>query len=296
MKKNPEYNVTIETTLLPFLLICLKGKSRNYIKGILKRGQVMVDGVMCKDYARSLHPEQRVEVLPKVPITNGKLGIPIIFEDDDIIVIDKPAGMLSIGTDSERDNTAYHMVSSYIKSGTSKSGRIFIVHRLDRETSGVLLFAKNERTKYTLQDNWNTAAIKRGYVAVVEGKVLTPEGTVKSWLKQTKTLMVYSSGKKDDGKLAITNYRTLQVGDEHSILDISLDTGRKNQIRVHMKDLGHPVVGDKKYGALTDPFGRIGLHASTLTVKHPSTGEKMTFESSIPNAFTQALSLKNNTP
>jgi len=245
----------------------------------------MVDGKMCREYSYALRPGQRVEVLMHTSHSHHKISLPVIHEDNYIIVIDKPYGMLSISTDKEREKTAYHIVNEYIKS-CNKSGRIFIVHRLDRETSGVMLFAKSEQIKRVLQENWNDNVIRRGYTAVVEGKVQAHQRKIVSWLKQTKTFLVYSSNKKDDGKLAITNYQVLKTTNKYSLLDISLDTGRKNQIRVHMKDIGHPVTGDKKYGALTNPFGRVGLHASVLIVKHPSSGEEMRFEADMPGVFT----------
>ncbi|MCL2248312.1 MAG: RluA family pseudouridine synthase [Oscillospiraceae bacterium] len=290
MKNNLTFNVTEKSTLLPFLLTCMSNKSRNFVKGILARGQVLVDGENCKDYARPLLPGQQITVLQRASVASTKMDIPIIYEDDEVIVIDKPAGMLSISTDKEHTNTAYHIVSDYTKS-RAKSGRIFIVHRLDRETSGVMLLAKNERIKYALQERWDELALRRGYIAVVEGKVSPPEGEIKSWLKQTKTLFVYSGKEKGQGKLAVTKYCTLQSTDRYSLLDISLETGRKNQIRVHMKDLEHPIVGDKKYGALTNPVGRLCLHASVLAIKHPSTGEQLRFESTVPGTFMKVLSL-----
>jgi len=289
LKNNLSFNVTTKSTLLPFLLTCFNNKSRSHVKGLLARGQILVDGESCKDYARPLLPGQQITVLHRAPVLSAKLDIPIIYEDDDMIVVDKPAGMLSISTDKERTKTAYHIVNDYMKS-RSKSGRIFIVHRLDRETSGVMLLAKNERTKYALQERWDELTLRRGYTAVVEGKVSPSEGTITSWLKQTKTLLMYSSKEKGQGKLAITKYRTLQSTDRHSLLDISLETGRKNQIRVHMKDMEHPIVGDKKYGALTNPIGRICLHASVLAIKHPSTGEELRFESIMPSAFMKVMS------
>ena len=264
--------------------LCFRGKSRNYVKGILKRGQITVDGKPCTDYARKLSPGQQVRVTQEAPSAKIELGFPILYEDEDVIVIDKPAGMLTVATDDERENTAYRMVTDYIKS-KNKSGRVFIVHRLDRETSGVLLLAKSERVKYALQDNWDDAVLTRGYIAVVEGRPEPRDGTVKSWLRQTKTLLVYSSKNEGDGKLAITNYKTVKTADKYAMLDLSLETGRKNQIRVHMKDLGHPVAGDKKYGAATAPFGRLGLHAAALIVKHPTSGEVMQFEAKIPGVF-----------
>ena len=288
MKKNLEFTVNAESTLLNFLLECFCNKSRNYVKGILKRGQITIDGDTCTDYARVLRPGQRVEARLGMISVQPEMSLPVIYEDSDIIVIDKPAGMLSISTDKESENTAYHIVYDYIKA-RDKSGRIFIVHRLDRDTSGVMLFAKSESVKCTLQENWDENAIERGYIAVVEGEVKAPEQKIVSWLKQTKTLFVYSSDKQGDGKKAVTNYRTLQATDKYSLLDISLETGKKNQIRVHMSDIGHPVAGDKKYGAKTDPFSRLGLHAGTLVVKHPVTGEQLRLESAMPTIFKKVL-------
>jgi RluA family pseudouridine synthase len=212
--------------------------------------------------------------------------IPIIYEDNDIIVIDKSAGMLSVSTDKEAKNTAYRMINDYVKS-KFKFNKIWIVHRLDRDTSGIMLFAKNEKIKLKLQENWDKMAKLRSYIAVVEGRVNAPEQKITSWLKQTKTLLVYSSHKKGDGKIAVTNYKLLQASNKYSLLEITLETGRKNQIRVHMKDIGHPVAGDKKYGAVSDPLRRMALHANALTVKHPTTSEELKFESTVPNCFTK---------
>lgn len=210
--------------------------------------------------------------------------IPIIYEDSDIIVIEKPAGILSVSTDKEAKNTAYRMINDYVKS-KFKLNRIWIVHRLDRDTSGVMLFAKSEKVKLKLQENWDKTAINRSYIAVVEGRVNAPERKITSWLKQTKTLLVYSSRKKGDGKIAITNYKLLQANAKYSLLEITLETGRKNQIRVHMKDIGSPVAGDKKYGAASDPLRRMALHANKLIIKHPATGEEIKFESPVPKCF-----------
>ena len=283
MKKNPEFVVEVETTLLPFLLTCLAGKSRNYAKGVLKRGQITINGKVCTDFSRVLPKGTRIGLILAAP-SDFKMSLPVIYEDDDILVIDKPAGMLSVSTDKERDNTAYHIATDYIKS-RDKNARLFILHRLDRDTSGVLLFAKSEKIKLTLQENWEEDAVLRGYIAVVEGAVTPPEGTVTSWLKQTKTLMMYSSGRDGDGKLAITNYTVLQSNGSYSLLELSLETGRKNQIRVHMKDIGFPIAGDKKYGAKTDPMKRLGLHAHILTVRHPVTSEDVTFKAKLPKSF-----------
>jgi len=276
LKKNLEFCVAEECALLAFLLECFHNKSRNYVKGVLKRGQVTIDGKACTDYARALSPGQVVAVRMGQP-PSEKLPMPILYEDEELIVIDKPAGMLPIATDKERENTAYHIVTEYMKS-KPQPGRIFIVHRLDRETSGVMLFAKNEKLKRTLQENWDECAVHRGYTALVEGEVLQREGIITSWLKQTRTLLVYSNN-HGEGQFAKTEFKTVRSAQSCSLLDITIHTGRKNQIRVHMCDMGHPIVGDKKYGAKTDPLKRLGLHASLLIIRHPLTEKQLHFES-----------------
>lgn len=281
------FEVREETQLLAFLLERYRGKSRNYVKALLGRGQVTVGGKSVTQFNVKLKPGQQVEVLRDAP-NRIKPPFPIVYEDEQLIVINKPAGMLSIATDAEKERTAYHLLTEYVRAGNPDS-RIFIVHRLDRETSGILLFAKDEGMKLALQDNWSELVTRRGYLAVVEGRVDVPGGKIKSWLKQTKTLLVYSAAKDGEGQEAITNYKTIQAGEEYSLLDISLETGRKNQIRVHMKDIGHPVAGDRKYCAKTDPMKRLALHAHLLILRHPYTGESMHFEAKMPGVFSSIL-------
>jgi 23S rRNA pseudouridine1911/1915/1917 synthase len=210
----------------------------------------------------------------------------IIYEDKDIIVIDKPAGMLSVSTDARETNTAYRALNEYLR---AKRGRVWIVHRLDRDTSGVLLFAKNERAKSALQNNWEESVTLREYTAVVQGRVRESSGRIESWLRQTKAFVVYScsDNRYGDAKLAVTHWRALAVAKsgKYSLLAVSLETGRKNQIRVHLKDIGHPIVGDKKYEATANPLRRLGLHATTLAVKHPTSGREMRFEAKMPDSF-----------
>lgn len=208
----------------------------------------------------------------------------IIYEDKEIIVVNKPSKLLTISTDNEKERTLFHKVITYQKQ-KNKNNKIFIVHRLDRDTSGIVLFAKNEDLKRKFQDNWDSLVKVREYVAIVEGKPAKDKGTVRSWLKETKTLLVYSSDRMGDGKEAITHYRKVMGNKQFTMLDILIDTGRKNQIRVHMSDLGCPIVGDKKYNSKTNPIRRMGLHANKLVVLHPITGKEMTFECDIPNSF-----------
>jgi 23S rRNA pseudouridine1911/1915/1917 synthase len=213
-----------------------------------------------------------------------KNTLQILYEDNDLIVVNKPAGLLSISTEKENEKTAYHLLTDYVKRNDPRK-RIFVVHRLDRDTSGVHMAAKNERIKLALQDAWNDLVTQRGYVAIAEGKLKEKSGTIRSWLKQTKSMHVYSSAKIGDGLEAITKYQVINETADYSMLSILLETGRKNQIRVHMKDLGHPVVGDSKYGAVTNPLKRLGLHAYKLELTHPFSGKLLSFETEIPKEF-----------
>ncbi|MBE6138571.1 MAG: RNA pseudouridine synthase [Firmicutes bacterium] len=210
--------------------------------------------------------------------------IDIIYEDKFIIVVNKPSNLLTIATDNEKEKTLFHKVISYEKQ-KNKNNKVFIVHRLDKDTSGLIVFAKSERVKKLLQDNWDRMAKTRGYVAVVEGKVVKKEGTIKNWIKERTNFTSYTSNKPNDGKLAITKYSVLNVSKSYSLLNIKILTGRKNQIRVHMNDIGHPIIGDKKYGAKTNPLKRLGLHANILELEHPITHKLITFECTIPMQF-----------
>ena len=212
--------------------------------------------------------------------------IDIVYEDKDIIVVNKESNLLTISTEKEKTKTLFHNVLTYLKQ-KNKNNKVFIVHRLDKDTSGLVVFAKSELNKNILQKNWDETV--RKYYAVVNGKCLKSEGTFKSWLKETKTLITYSSNIKDDGKLAITKYKTLKTNDKYSLLEINLLTGRKNQIRVHMKELNHPIVGDKKYG-----FGegkRLYLHAYYLELNHPRTKHKIVFELKLPKEFENMVNI-----
>ncbi|MBQ7136513.1 MAG: RNA pseudouridine synthase [Bacilli bacterium] len=216
---------------------------------------------------------------------NEKLDI--IYEDKDIIVVNKPAGLLTISTDKEKEKTLFHKVYVYIKK-KNKNNKIFIVHRLDKDTSGIVMFAKSESLKVKFQNDWDNLAIERKYVAIVHGVVKDKKREIVSWLKETKTLLTYSSNKKEGGKKAITEYRVVGNNDNYSLLDIDIKTGRKNQIRVHMKDIEHPIVGDNKYG-LNDKFKRMYLHAYKLSIIHPVTKKIFAFETDIPTNFIKLI-------
>lgn len=207
----------------------------------------------------------------------------IVYEDKDIIVIDKKPHLLTISTDNEKEKTLFHQVMLYLKK-KNKNNKVFIVHRLDKDTSGLIVFAKSENVKRKLQNNWEDS--KRGYVAVVNGNVSKAKGTIKSYLMETKTLLVYSTNDSKNGKLAITNYEKIMANKLYTMLKIDIKTGRKNQIRVHLNDIGYQIVGDKKYGDIKrDPLRRLCLHANYLEFMHPVTGKRVRFETKIPNEF-----------
>jgi RluA family pseudouridine synthase len=215
-------------------------------------------------------------------------GLDILYEDDDILVVDKPAGLLTIATDNNKTRTAYYMLTDYVRKGQTKSrNRLFIVHRLDQFTSGVLVFAKNEQAKFSLQSQWEDTQKK--YIAVVYGRLNKKEDVITSYLAESKAFVVYSTTDAKRGKLAQTAYKVLKEADRFSLLEINLLTGRKNQIRVHLANINHPVVGDRKYGKPRDPFRRLALHAKSISFKHPFTGRQMTFETKTPAYFTDLL-------
>lgn len=215
--------------------------------------------------------------------------IKLVYEDDDIIVINKSNGILSVSTDNKKDGTAYSIMRDYLKKKDPRL-KLFIIHRLDRDTSGLMMMAKNIEAKETMQHNWNNMVLNRKYVAVVEGKVEQEEGTIRSYLAQTSQHEMYSTDNPEEGQLAITRYKRLKTGNGYSLMELELDTGRKNQIRVHMKDLGHPIAGDKRYGAKTSPIHRLALHARTLHFVHPITRKEMLFETPVPQRFMATVS------
>ena len=211
----------------------------------------------------------------------GKMDI--LYEDKYIIIINKPAHLLTISTEKEKNRTLFSYVYDYLKK-KNKNNKVFIVHRLDKDTSGIIMFAKDEKTKFYLQDNWDS--FKRNYVAIVEGKVKKKKGVLKSYLQETKTLYTYSVNDKN-GKLAITEYEKVLENNQYTMLSLNLKTGRKNQIRVQLSDMGNPIVGDKKYGAKKNPIRRMALVANTLEFIHPKTHEKIVIDIDIPSSFIQ---------
>ncbi len=210
------------------------------------------------------------------------LGLEIIYEDRDILAVNKPAGLLTIGTDKDKERTAYYILTDYVRKGAAKSrNRIFIVHRLDRETSGILLFAKSEEAKFRLQSAWDETA--KEYVAVVWGKLEKGADTISTYLAENDvSLKVYSTSDPGKGKLSHTAYQVLRETKEFSLLKIDLLTGRKNQIRVHLAGIGRPIVGDKKYGKPDKVHSYLALHARSIAFNHPYNGKPMSLSAKVP--------------
>jgi 23S rRNA pseudouridine1911/1915/1917 synthase len=279
------YKVDEAMGLLAFLLLRAKGLSRNKTKSMLAHNQVYVDGKPVTQFDYPLKHGQEVGIFKGIVHGVVQLhGLKILHEDQYILVIDKQAGLLSIATDREKDKTAYSILSRHVKI-ENPYNKIFVVHRLDRETSGVMMFARNQETQELLQKGWQNIITERNYVALVEGRVKQKEGTIESWLKESKALTMFSENDPKDGVRAVTHFRVLKQNDDFSLLEIRLDTGRKNQIRIHMKENGHSIIGDKKYGGGKSPISRLGLHAQKLSFKHPVTKTELSFESPIPKSF-----------
>ncbi len=272
-----KYIVKENEILIEFLKKIFSNLSKNSVKSLLHNEKVFVNGNMTTKYNYELNAGDVVEIREKVA-----KNIDIIYEDKDIIVINKPSGLLTVATEKEKNKTAYHLVMEYLKK-KNKNNRIFIIHRLDKDTSGIIMFAKNERAKHLYQDNWNDIVKKRCYYAVIDGKMENKEGTIKSYLKENGN-MVYSV-KDRSGKLAITEYKVLKERKNISLLDINLKTGRKNQIRVHMKENKTPILGDLKYGEKSKLINRLALHAYKLELINPVTKKLLTFEINMPNEF-----------
>lgn len=211
-------------------------------------------------------------------------GLVILYEDQDILVVDKPAGLLTIGTERDKTRTAYYILTDYVRKGCARSrNRVFIVHRLDRETSGVLVFARSEEAKLRLQGEWSET--EKNYLAIVHGQCKKSAGTITTYLAENKAHVVYSTSDPTKGKLSHTAYRVVKQTKDFALLEVDLLTGRKNQIRVHLAGIGHPIVGDRKYGSAKDPYAGLALHAQSISFQHPTSGQRLTFAAKVPGYF-----------
>lgn len=287
--KEVSFVVDSEAELMTFLIQKLANKSRTIIKNLLRDKQILVDGQPISQYNHALLVGNKVSVALEKPLEKINYhGLKIIFEDEHLIVIDKKEGMLSIATDRVKDNTAYSILSKHVKRFDPRN-KIFVIHRLDRETSGIMMFAKSPEVQKAVQETWGPETKERHYVAVVQGVMRPAEGTYSSYLVESKALKMHSTRDETKGVFAQTHYETMKANKYFTMLKVYLETGRKNQIRVHMHDLGFPIVGDEKYGATKNPMGRLGLHAFSLSFQHPVSQEYMSFESEMPEAFMKVV-------
>lgn len=283
-KKEISFTAGSHSGLLELLIANQPSKPKGKVKSEMEHGLVSVDGKTVTKYNYPVRPGQTVRIGTYTPKfeKNKSPFLDIIYEDGDFLAINKPAGMLSIATEKEHEETAYRLAADYLH------GRIFILHRLDRDTSGVLVFAKNRELRDALQDNWDSAAKLRSYVAVTEGIPSPEQGRIENMLRETETHLVYIAS-RGDGKRAVTNYKVRKKNDTYALVDINIETGRKNQIRVHMSSLGCPIAGDKKYGAKTNPVCRLCLHANKLIIVHPFTGREIILETPVPKKIMKIL-------
>lgn len=265
-----------DINIFDFLRLKLPNKSKNNIKAMLMSECVYVNDIMVDKPNYLLKKDDKINIILRQIYTDNH-KIDIIYEDDYFIGINKPSGLLSVST-SKSDYTAYSIVRKYVK---NKNTKLFILHRLDRDTSGILLFCKDEKIKNYMQDNWNSLVLKRGYLGIVNGAI-NSSGTIKSYLYENKNYVVKSTNDPSRGKLAITNYKVLKSNKKYSLLQIFIDTGRKNQIRVQMNDINTFIIGDKKYG--NSNAKRLYLHANIFSFIHPVTKKETTIKC-VPNDF-----------
>ena len=256
------------------------------IKQYLTHGSIYVNNNKVTQYNYKIIKGMNI-VINTDNKNNKKLPFDVLFEDNHIIVVNKPSGLLTIATSKEKEKTLYHIVRDYVIQ-KDKNKKIFIVHRLDKDTSGIVIFAKDEKTKNKLQENWNDYVKLREYVGIVYGNINKKEGQIIQKLKETKTNLVYVSH-DNEGKEAITNYKVLKENDNYSMLQIEIETGRKNQIRVAFASINHPIVGDKKYGDKKDKNVRLYLHANRLKIFYPELKKDILFETATPTEFKKIM-------
>ncbi|SDU11115.1 23S rRNA pseudouridine1911/1915/1917 synthase [Verrucomicrobium sp. GAS474] len=280
------------TTLLPFLLATWPDQvNRTKAKRWLHHKAVLVNNVGQSQFDHPVKPGDVIAVRAgkfAAPGSKMPAGIRIVHEDTSLLVIEKPSGLLSVATDKDEKETVYYKTSTYLKY-RGQNERVFIVHRLDRDTSGIMVLAKTPQTKRLLQANWDHSVNKR-YIALVEGALKVPQGTLRSHLDESRPEKVFAMPEAtEETREAITHYKTLKAGPVYTLVDVSLETGRRNQIRVQFAEQGNPVTGDEKYGARANPVRRLALHASELSFPHPVTGKTLHFKSTPPPSFAAAV-------
>lgn len=282
------FKVKEETELLPFLMKAMNGISRNRAKALLVNRLVLVDNIITTHALARLVPGQTVILdrsKQKMAFRSNDLGV--VYEDPYLLVIDKRAGLLSMSNNT-RQQTVQTVLNRYLEKGGSRCTS-HLVHRLDRDTSGLMVYAKDVKTQRSLVEGWQQLVTDRRYVALVSGELEKDQGMIKSWLTEDKHFVTHSSTVDNGGKLAITHYKVLRSAKGYSLVELELETGRKNQIRVHLSDMGHPIVGDFKYGSSDESLLRLGLHAYLLAFRHPVTGKYLRFETPVPDSFEKLM-------
>jgi RluA family pseudouridine synthase len=282
------YSVSEPQALLDALAALFPESSKSTLRQMLQTGRVRVNGEVEKNAKRELEPEDAVDVAEKAVHRNLPEGLTVLHEDADVIVVFKAHGILTVPTERERDTTVQAYLNAYLGQNKGKE-RIQVVHRLDRETSGVLVFAKNAFAREQLKEQFAAHTTERLYVALVEGVMDPEEGTFRSYLREMRDLKMVSVDVHPDAKFAVTHYRTVETNGRYSLLEVKLETGRKNQIRAHLSESGHPVVGDRMYGSEINPIGRLGLHAKLLGFDHPVTRKHLVFTAPVPKVFRDAF-------
>lgn len=285
------FKVIEKVQLLPFIMDRMHGISRNRAKALIVNRVVLVDNKITTYPLTELVPGQLVQIdRSKHKMSFHSNDLAIVYEDPYLLVIDKRAGLLSMSNNS-RQETVQTILNRYLEKGGGRNTS-HLVHRLDRDTSGLMLYAKDVQTQQSFVQGWQEIVTDRRYVALVSGEVEKEEGTIRSWLTEDKHFITHSSHVDNGGKYAVTHYKVLDKGNGYSLLELELETGRKNQIRVHLSDLGCPIVGDRKYGSEDNSINRLALHAYVLCFRHPVTGKYLRFQTPIPSSFENRLNEK----
>lgn len=292
MKRNVKTLLTFkavsEAQLIEFVMEKLHGISRNRAKALISNRVVLVNNTITTHPLTELKPGDVVQLdRSKHKMSFHSKDLDIVYEDPYLLVVDKHPGLLSMSNNT-RQQTVQTVLNRYLEKGGGRNTS-HLVHRLDRDTSGLMVYAKDIQTQQSLINGWQQLVTDRRYLALVEGELENPVGRIQSWLTEDKRFITHSSPVDNGGKFAVTHYRVITSSNGYSLVECELETGRKNQIRVHMSDLGHPVVGDHKYGASGDPMRRLGLHAYMLCFVHPVTGKHMKFETPVPACFEKCL-------
>ena len=278
-----KFIVNKDTSLLESLAVQYPQSSKTSLKKMISHGSVRINGKAERNPAKPVITGDEVSYLRHTMVSRPNSPFRLIFEDDDLILIDKPAGLLTYGEKGTSGTSAYKELREYLSSTTKSRAELFVVHRIDREVSGLLLFAKSEEIQEKLKEDWHDFTKK--YRALCEGVFRQESGMIKSWLSEGQGFRVISGREREGAKYAETSYQVLKVLEQHTFLELQLVTGKKNQLRVHLSDMGHPVVGDRKYGADATWERRIRLHACYLKIRHPKTGEWLEFQSELPRGF-----------